>query len=67
MQAHLPETVRMGLHQMDEQTPKQLDPSRPVSVYCADQLCCYPLPCPAFFFRRRRCRGVTFLRPDCCR
>ncbi|WP_180687630.1 CBS domain-containing protein [Streptomyces gossypiisoli] len=38
-QAHLPGAVQMGLHQVDEQAPKQLDTSRPVIVYCADQLC----------------------------
>jgi rhodanese-related sulfurtransferase len=29
----------MGLGDLDEEAPRQLDAKRPVIVYCADQLC----------------------------
>ncbi|GEC02362.1 hypothetical protein SSP24_00170 [Streptomyces spinoverrucosus] len=38
-QAHLPGAVHIGLRELDEEAPRQLDTRRPVIVYCADQLC----------------------------
>ncbi|MBC9727649.1 CBS domain-containing protein [Streptomyces sp. TRM68367] len=38
-QAHLPGALRIGLRDLDEAAPGELDPRRPVIGYCADQLC----------------------------
>ncbi|MFI2432609.1 CBS domain-containing protein [Streptomyces sp. NPDC018693] len=38
-EAHLPGALHIGLRDLDERAPEQLDARRPVIVYCADELC----------------------------